>query len=146
MKQFVFLLQKILDLRKFEQEQAEIELGKANAEVARIQKGLDAVASQRVNVSKEIAGTKDIALYSQAQQYFVFLDKKKERFLEEMAQAELVAEQKRDVVREAMQKTKVLEKLREKKLSDWKKESLKQEELAMDDVVNAQYSLKHTEQ
>src|SRR5574344_436564 len=143
--QFVFSWQKVLDLRNFEQDQAELELGKANAEVARIQTELDAVAAQRINVTNEIKGTTDIMMYAQAQQYFKFLDIKKDKFLEEMAQAQLVAEQKRDVVRQAMQKVKVLEKLKAKKLADWKKEELNQEELAMDDVVNAQFTAKHAE-
>jgi flagellar FliJ protein len=57
-----------------------------------------------------------------------------------MAQAQLLAEQKREVVREAMKKVKVLEKLRETKLSQWKKERLDQEEKAMDDVVTAAFN------
>lgn len=146
MNQFVFSLQKILDLRNFEQNQAELALGKANAEVVRIQQELDAVASQRINVTKEIEGTKDIAMYSSAQNYFKFLDVKKEQFLEEMAQAELIADEKRELVRLAMQKVKVLEKLKAKKLAEWKIEELRQEELAMDDVVNAQFTAKHANQ
>ena len=143
MKRFTFNLQKVLDLRNFEMEQAELELGKANAEVNRIQKQLDAVASQRVNVSKQIKGTKDFTLYSNANQYFRFLDKKKEQFLEEIAQANLVADEKREVLKEKMQKVKVLEKLKEKKITEWKKESLKEEELSMDDVVTAKYNQKN---
>jgi len=143
MKRFTFNLQKVLDLRNFEMEQAELELGKANAEVNRIQKQLDAVASQRVNVSKQIEGTKDFTLYSNANQYFRFLDKKKEQFLEEIAQANLVADEKREVLKEKMQKVKVLEKLKEKKITEWKKESLKEEELSMDDVVTAKYNQKN---
>ena len=46
MKRFQFSMQKILDLRKFEQQQAEAELGKANAEVARIQRELDSIAQK----------------------------------------------------------------------------------------------------
>lgn len=140
MKRFTFNLQKVLDLRNFEMEQAELELGKANAEVNRIQKQLDTIASQRVNVSKQIAGTKDFSLYSNANQYFTFLDKKKEQFLEEIAQAQLVADEKREILKEKMQKVKVLEKLKEKKIAEWKKESLKEEELSMDDVVTAKYN------
>jgi len=143
MKRFTFNLQKVLDLRNFEMEQAELELGKANAEVNRIQKQLDAVASQRVNVSKQIAGTKDFSLYSNANLYFTFLDKKKEQFLEEIAQAQLVADEKREILKEKMQKVKVLEKLKEKKITEWKKESLKEEELSMDDVVTAKYNQKN---
>lgn len=135
-------MQKILDFREFQEKQAELELGKANAEVARIQNELNAVAQQRISVSKEIEGSNDMALYTSAQQYFKFLKHKEEQFLEEMAQAQLVAEEKKKIVREAMQKVKVLDKLKEKKQAEWQEEYIKQEELAMDDVVTAQFNLK----
>ena len=50
----------------------------------------------------------------------------------------MIAEQKREVVREAMKKAKVLEKLKEKKYEAWKNEFQKEEELAADDVVTSQ--------
>jgi flagellar FliJ protein len=140
MKAFSFSMQKILDFREFQEKQAELELGKANAEVARIQNELNAVAQQRVNVTKEVDGSNDIALYASAQNYFKFLKQKEEQYLEEMAQAQLVAEEKKKIVREAMQKVKVLDKLKEKKRAEWQEEYLQQEELAMDDVVTAQYN------
>ena len=76
MKAFSFSMQKILDFREFQEKQAELELGKANAEVARIQNELNAVAQQRVNVTKEVDGSNDIALYASAQNYFKFLKQK----------------------------------------------------------------------
>ena len=134
-------MQKILDLRAFEQSQAELELGKANAEIARIQNELNAIAASRVSVTKSTdAVSGDFSLYAQTQNYFAFLDRRQEELFEQMAQAQLLAEQKREVVREAMKKVKVLEKLRETKLSQWKKERLDQEEKAMDDVVTAAFN------
>ncbi|HAO30498.1 MAG TPA: flagellar export protein FliJ [Treponema sp.] len=141
MKKFVFSMQKILDLRAFEQSQAELELGKVNAEIARIQNELNAIAASRVSVTKSTdAVSGDFSLYAQTQNYFAFLDRRQEELFEQMAQAQLLAEQKREVVREAMKKVKVLEKLRETKLSQWKKERLDQEEKAMDDVVTAAFN------
>lgn len=141
MKKFVFSMQKILDLRNFEQDQAELELGKANAEIARIQNELDAIAASRVSITRSTdAVADDFNLYAQTQTYFQFLDNRQEELFEQMAQAQLVAEQKREVVREAMKKVKVLEKLRETKLSQWKKERLAQEEKATDDVVTAAFN------
>lgn len=134
-------MQKILDLRAFEQSQAELELGKVNAEIARIQNELNAIAASRVSVTKSTdAVSGDFSLYAQTQNYFAFLDRRQEELFEQMTQAQLLAEQKREVVREAMKKVKVLEKLRETKLSQWKKERLDQEEKAMDDVVTAAFN------
>lgn len=139
MKKFEFSLQKILNLRNFEQDQAELELGKANAEVARIQNQLKAVAEKRALISKESQNTSDAALYTQVSQYFIFLDQRKESLLEELAQAELIAEEKRQIVREAMKKVKALEKLKEKKKLEWKEELEKEEAEELDDLVTSRF-------
>jgi flagellar FliJ protein len=141
-KKFVFSMQKILDLREFEQKQAEAELGRANAEVARIQGELDSIAKKRVSVVKNFDEEPEFGVVAGIQNYFFMLDQKKEKFLDEMVQAQMVAEEKREIVRQAMQKVKILEKLKESKLREWKKESLRQEELASDDIVTAKFGAK----
>ena len=54
MKKFRYSLQKILDLREFELKQAEMELGKVNAQIAQFQNQLKSIAEQRVSTQKEI--------------------------------------------------------------------------------------------
>ncbi len=130
-------MQKILELREFEQQQAEVELGKANAEVARIQNELNLIASQKVNTIKNFDTNTDFAIQASIQSYFYMLEQKKEKFLEELVSAQMIADQKREVVRLAMQKVKVLEKLKENKFKQWKKDSLQEEELATDDIVTS---------
>ena len=137
MKKFAFSMQKILDLRIFEQRQAEIELGKANAEVARIQGELDSIAKRKVSTIKNFDTNTDFLIQAEIQSFFFMLEQKKEKFLEELATAQIAADEKREVVRKAMQKVKVLEKLKENKFLQWKKDSLKAEELAADDIVTA---------
>ena len=65
------------------------------------------------------------------------LDQKKEVLLEDLVQAQMISDQKREVVRECLKNTKSLEKLREKQLSEWKKEMIREEENIVDDVVSA---------
>lgn len=137
MKKFSFSMQKILDLRIFEQRQAEIELGKANAEVARIQGELDSIAKRKVSTIKNFDTNTDFLIQAEIQSFFFMLEQKKEKFLEELATAQIAADEKREAVRKAMQKVKVLEKLKENKFLQWKKDSLKAEELAADDIVTA---------
>ena len=137
MKKFAFSMQKILDLRIFEQRQAEIELGKANAEVARIQGELDSIAKRKVSTIKNFDTNTDFLIQAEIHSFFFMLEQKKEKFLEELATAQIAADEKREVVRKAMQKVKVLEKLKENKFLQWKKDSLKAEELAADDIVTA---------
>ena len=81
----------------------------------------------------------DFSFRAQSQSYFIMLSQKQEKYLEELAAAQLVAEQKRDAVRQAMQKVKVLEKLRDSKFREWKKELAAEEEKNTDDVVTSRF-------
>ena len=134
-------MQKILDLGIFEKRQAEMELGKANAEVARIQGELESIAKRKVSTIKNFDTNTDFLIQAEIQSFFFMLEQKKEKFLEELATAQIAADEKREVVRQAMQKVKVLEKLKENKFRQWKKDSLKAEELAADDIVTARKNL-----
>ena len=137
MKKFVFKLQKLLEVRQYEQRQAEAELGKANAEVSRIQGELDTIAKNRVSSIKNNGSVQDLYIQSQLSNYLYMLDQKKEVLLEDLVQAQMISDQKREVVRECLKNTKSLEKLREKQLSEWKKEMIREEENIVDDVVSA---------
>ena len=136
MKKFVFSLQKVLDLREFEEEKAKLELGKAVAEVERIKKLLAENAQNRVNAGYSRRDVSDVLSLQQIENYILGLDLKKEKLLEELASAELIFEKKRDLFTEAMQAREVLTKLKDKQLSEYKKEALKQEENALDDITN----------
>lgn len=145
MKKFVFSMQKILDLRNFELDQAELDLGKVNAEIARVNAALKQIAQDRVDYGRMADDSHDFMIHQQTQAFFVLLDQKKDGLLAELAQLEIVAEEKREVVRQAMQKVKVLEKLKEKKFAQWKMEFEAQEEIANDDAVTAQQYRKSME-
>ena len=136
MKKFVFSLQKVLDLREFEEEKAKLELGKAVAEMERIKKLLEENAQNRVNAGYSRRDVSDVLSLQQIENYILGLDLKKEKLLEELASAELIFEKKRDLFTEAMQAREVLTKLKDKQLSEYKKEALKQEENALDDITN----------
>jgi len=137
MKKFSYSLQKILDLRVFEQKQAEEELGKVNAEIAKLQNQIDDIAKKKVASQMISNQNADLDTYRATYSYIVFLDQRKEEYLESMAKLQLEADAKRKIVYEAMQNVKVLEKLKAKKLEAWKKESLKEEEIVQDDIVSA---------
>ncbi len=130
-------MQKILDLREFEQQQAEVELGKVNAQISVFQNQLKEIAQKRFRAKSESIGAHEISFFSASQNYYRLLDKKTEYCLNEIAQLELVAEKRREVVRETMRKVKVLEKLKEKKYQEWRNVMLATEEIARDDVVTS---------
>lgn len=139
MKRFDFSLQKILDLREYEEEQAKLDLAAAIAEANRIQAELDYVASEMVRAGA-VRITSDIPAMQANEAYKMRLKLRKGELLEELAQAELVIEQKREVFAEKMRDRKVITKLREKALTEYKAETEKEEEQANDDVSNAKFA------
>lgn len=116
MKKFVFSMEKILDLREYEEKQAQIELGKAIGDAEKIRQQLNFVATEKAKMlSMDISGT-SINERLVHENYLVRLDRQKEILLEELAAAELIVEEKRAVFAEALKKRKVLSNLKEKQL------------------------------
>ena len=132
-------MQKVLDLREFERKQAEVDLGRALAEENKIKQTLELVAQQRVNSIAAADKMTDLHELYGVNQYFALLDQQKEKLLQDLAQAQIISEQKREVMREAMKKCKVLEQLRDSRLAAWKKERLAEEENAIDDIVTSRF-------
>ena len=97
MKKFVFSMEKILDLREYEEKQAQIELGKAIGDAEKIRQQLNFVAIEKAKMlSMDISGT-SINERLVHENYLVRLDRQKEVLLEELAAAELIVEEKRAV-------------------------------------------------
>ena len=73
MKKFKFELEDVLSLRKFQQEQAQIELGKAVAEETKIQDNLNLLALQHAEAKKSLSGSTDFNAITTGPSYFSFL-------------------------------------------------------------------------
>ena len=136
MKKFVFELQKVLEFRDFEKQQAEGELAKALAVETEINENLEKVAQNYAAVKAQMKGSLDFQDVIAQSQYNNLLEYQKEELLKQLAQAKLVSEQKREVLRECMKKTTALEKLREKQLSEWKQAADYEEAELLDEVKN----------
>ena len=137
MQKFVFNMQKILNLRKFEEKQAQAELGKAVSAETRIQDTLNLIARQNVQTVQNASGIKNpLELYN-LNNYLRLLSQRKEKLLQELAQAHIETEQKREKMREAMLKVKSLEKLKEVRQNEWAQENKRREEKELDDIANS---------
>lgn len=132
-------MQKVLDFREFEKKQAEAELGKAVAEETKIQDTLNLIAEEHASTVRLADGTKDLSGMLANQNYFSLLNQQKEQALMNLAQAKVITEEKREIMRDAMKNVKVLENLKEKRKSDWKKETLRAEENEVDDIVTSKF-------
>lgn len=142
MKKFVFSMQKVLDLRMFAEEEAKIALAEAISVADKIKAGLALVAQNRVKAHKSRSAHFDVTEQLVIEHYIQRLDLKKEELLLELAEAELVIEEKRGAMMEAMKERKVLSNLRDKKLSEYKKLSLRESDEELDDITQPQYALK----
>jgi len=137
MKRFSFGLQKLLDLREFSEKQAKEELGRVIGVANAINIELKEIAGERVHSQHSRDNTFDINNFRAIEFYVNKLDVRKEELFEELATTELLIEQKRALFTEAMKNRKVISKLKEKQQKIWHKKMLKEEEEAIDDVVNA---------
>ncbi len=120
MKKFSFELQKVLEYREFEQKQAEIELAKVLAQESQINQDLQTIAEQKVANNLQIKGHVEFDAMMAHSQYTNLLDYQKEVLLKQLAELQLVIEEKRAVLTECMKKTLALQKLKEKQLNEWK--------------------------
>lgn len=134
MKRFSFNLQKLLELREFEEKNAKTALAAALSEAERIKNELRSIAAERVRVNKTRNENVDTLFLITLEHYVNRLDVRKEELLEDLAAAELVIEQRRSVLAAAMQKRSVLDKLKEKQYLSWRKENAKAEESALEDA------------
>ena len=122
MAKFVFELQEVLDFRNFEQEQAQIELGKALAVENQINQNLAQIAQQYAMLKHDMKGERDFNMVIIQNNHIKLLEYQKEELLERLAEAKLVTEEKRKILQECMKKTTSLEKLKDQQLQDFKQQ------------------------
>ena len=142
MQKFKFELQDVLQFRIFEQKQAEVELGKALASEKEIQDNLDTLAGQLADSKRIIKGSIDFYAINDSIKFQQFVKKQTEYLLNKMAEAKLVSEQKREILKKCMQKTDALEKLKEKQLEEWKRAENLEDDDFSDDIVTGRYGRK----
>ena len=136
MKKFTFELEKVLEFRNFEKQQAEGELAKALAVETEINENLKTIAQNYAAVKAQMKDSQDFQDVMAQSQYNNLLEYQKEELLKQLTQAKIVSEQKREVLRECMKKTTALEKLKEKQLADWKQAADYEEAELLDEVKN----------
>ncbi len=135
MKRFRFSLQKLLDLREFRERQAEIALGTAISAREKLNVELDEAGAAKVRAEHQILQHLAVPEMMAVQLYIQRLEQKRELLLEKIAQAELVIEQRRSEMEEAMKNRKVLTKLYEKKAAEYRRHAGQIEAAVLDDIT-----------
>ena len=138
MKPFAFGLEKVLNLRKYRENEAKVELGRAVGILAELESNIRSIAEERVRAAAAQFSPGNGA--AEIQQYMVYLlrlDNTRERLFKEAAMAELKVEEARNVFLEASRERKVLDKLKEKRGKEYKKVTLTEETKNLDDIASA---------
>ena len=134
MKKFNFELEEVLEVRNFEQKQAEAEVAKCLNVENQINENLKKIAQQYVAVKTLMKGSKnfdDIRSQSQFNNLVAF---QKEKLLKELAQAQIETQKKREILKECMKKTQALEKMKEIKFNEYKEEIKKTENKRIEEI------------
>ena len=135
MKAFTFGLEKVLNLRKFNEDEAKIELGRAIGVLADLESRLFSLARERVRAAAaQFAPGNDAGIIQQYMFYITRLDNIKEQLLQDIALAEMKVEEAREAFLEASKERKVLDKLKEKRQKEYRKTVLTEETKILDDI------------
>ena len=135
MKPFVFRLEKLLNLRKYYEEEAKIELGRAVGVLAELEGKIRALAVERVRAAGEQFRPGNSAIQIQQYMYYLLrLDNTRDRLFKEAAMAEMKVEEAREAFLEASRERKVLDNLKEKKQKEYHKLKLNEETKVLDDI------------
>jgi flagellar FliJ protein len=135
MKPFAFKLEKLLNLRKFYEDEAKIELGRAVGVLAELEGRITALAAERVRAAAAQFRPGNSAIEIQQYMYYILrLDNTKDQLLKEAALAEMKVEEAREAFLEASRERKVLDKLKEKKQKEYHKMKLNEETKVLDDI------------
>jgi flagellar FliJ protein len=134
-KRFSFSLEKVLELRKYREQEARIALGRAIGALTEIENRVKETAVKRHNAARErFAGAGGGGTMLAWDHYIVRLDQEAERLAREAATAALAVEEKRGVYLEASRELKVMEKLKERREKEHRAELFAAETAELDDL------------
>ncbi|MDR0998155.1 MAG: flagellar export protein FliJ [Treponema sp.] len=136
MKRFNFSLEKVLELRRYREQETEIELGRAMGELTAIEQNLKRLAEERsLAAAGRFSPGNSAADIRNYELYILRLDIKKEELLEAAAKAAQKVEEARRNYLEASRDRKVMDKLREKRAAEYRRETLAGETAILDDMA-----------
>lgn len=138
MKRFSFSLEKILELRDWKERQAEMLLAEKAAICSRLDLSLKDNAKASLEASRKRFRPGSISADHRAEElYALRLLKEKEKLLKAIALAEIEREQVRSIYIKASMEKKIVQKLKEKKEAEYKKNLKREEEKIMDEFASS---------
>jgi len=135
MKRFKFNLEKILLIRKFKEEECKNALGQAISVLNAIENNIKDTAVKRHKAA--LARFTNPGEMLSWDIYILRLEQEAAELAKKAAQAELVVEEKRETYLEASKDLKAIEKLKEKQISEYRKEMLNAQMNEVDEITSA---------
>lgn len=137
MKRFTFRLEKVLQLRKFKENECKLALGQAISILNIIENDIKTTAIKKHNaIEQRFISPADMASWDI---YILRLEQEAEKLAQKAAQAQLVVEEKRSLYIEAQKEVKAIEKLKEKRQKEYRKEMMNLQMAEVDDLTAARY-------
>ncbi|GAB1483854.1 hypothetical protein MASR2M78_26700 [Treponema sp.] len=145
MKRFSFSLEKLLQLRRYREQETEQALARAMGELASIESRIKVLAEERLAVSaNRFTSGKTPAELQNTEYYLLRLERSTASLLEAAAKAELLVDAAREAFLEASKDKKVIDKIRDKRIAEHKKVAQEEEIKAMDDISGGSTARKKT--
>ncbi len=137
MKRFSFNLEKILQLRRYEERRWELKLGEATSRCTSISHRIKECSRQRDKVfaGRRFTGVSGFSDFRVADTYMKRLEEKKVHLSEELAVCQKERETLKKKYLEASRKRKVIEKLRERKEQQYYREQRRAEQKELDEIA-----------
>lgn len=136
MRRFAFRLERVLELREYDEKRAEAALGEKTAACSRLTLALEANARASVEAARErFRPGSDASDHRAGELYAVRLSQERERLLKALAAAELEREKARADYLEATKARRLVTKLREREEAVYYKAVAREETKMMDDLA-----------
>ena len=141
MKRFEFSLERLLSLRIFYEKEAEIALQRAVGERDIVKIEIENINARIVDSSHHFSQDLSVVDLLAIENYIKGLKVKKLRLQEELIKLDRVVRECLLKYQEASKNRKILDKLKEKKLEEWKDELNKEEIIVIDEVVSSKFAM-----
>lgn len=131
---FRFRLEKVLELRRWEEKQVELELASVTGECVKLQRLITALKDERHNSLSQRRPLDSVTVLLSVEAYGQRLAKKAEEYQVQLDQKLLERDEVQKKFLAAQTKRKVLEKVEEKRRLEFKKAEFQQEAKRQDDL------------
>ena len=141
MKKFDFSLDKVLSLRIFYEKQAEIALSRAVSERDLVKLKIEDINVKILECSPIFSQDADMSILLSAEDYIKGLKIRKLELEEKLISLEENVKDCIEKYREKSKDRKILERLKEKKLEEWKKAIDMEEIISIDEIISSKISI-----